>query len=67
MSLSLFLKVLLILALAGTLGALIIGLLNLFKEGKEAGEKSNKMMQLRIFFQALAILIFSLLLFLKVG
>ncbi len=59
------LKILLVLALVATVGALVSGLFNMFKEGKEAGERSNKMMRLRILFQALAILIFSILLFLK--
>ena len=65
MTLDLFLKVLLIGAMVATIGALTAGLINMFKQGKEAGERSNKMMRFRIFFQALAILIFSFLLFLK--
>ncbi|MBY0291728.1 MAG: twin transmembrane helix small protein [Alphaproteobacteria bacterium] len=65
MTFELILKILLMGALIATVGSLILGLLTLFKEGKEADERSNKMMRLRIFFQALAILIFSLLLFLK--
>ncbi len=66
MTLELTLKILLIGAMAATGGALILGLLNMFKEGKEAEVRSNKMMRLRILFQAFSILIFSLLLFLKV-
>ena len=62
----LVLKILLIGAMAATVGALIMGLFSMFKEGKEAGERSNKMMRYRIFFQALAILIFSFLIFFKV-
>ena len=65
MTFELILKILLIGALIATVGSLIFGLLTMFKEGREADERSNKMMRLRIFFQALAILIFSLLLFLK--
>ena len=59
------LKTLLVFALIATAGALIVGLFQMFKEGKKASEKSNKMMRLRILFQGLAILIFSILLFLK--
>ncbi len=59
------LKILLVFALIATAGALITGLVQMFKDGKKASEKSNKMMRLRILFQALAILIFSVLLFLK--
>lgn len=59
------LKFLLVFALIATAGALIAGLFQMFKEGKTASEKSNKMMRLRILFQGLAILIFSILLFLK--
>lgn len=65
MTFALSLKILLIGAMLATVGALIIGLFHLFHEGKEAGERSNKMMRYRIFFQALAILIFSLLLFMQ--
>lgn len=65
MTIGLLLKFLLIGAMAATVGALVLGLINMFREGKEADERSNKMMRLRILFQALAILIFSLLLFFK--
>jgi len=65
MTLDLFLKVFLVLAMAGTVISLVFGLFNMFKKGQEAGVQSNKMMRFRIYFQALAILIFSLLLFSK--
>lgn len=65
MTLGLILKILLVLALLGTVGALAAGLVAMFKDGKEASERSNKMMRYRILFQAIAILVFSLLLFLK--
>ena len=58
------LKVLLVCALIGTAGALILGIFHLFHDKEDSGERSNKMMRYRIFFQALAILIFSFLLFL---
>ena len=59
------LKILLGVALLATIGALIMGLFHMFKDGKEASKKSNKMMRWRIFFQAIAILVFTTLLFLK--
>jgi hypothetical protein len=49
-----------------TVVALVLGLISLFRNGPEAGEQSNKMMRYRIFFQALAIIIFTLLIILKV-
>lgn len=65
MTVDLALKIGLAGAMIATAGSLVLGLFNMFKEGKEAGERSNKMMRLRIIFQGLAIFIFSLLLFLK--
>ena len=65
MTIESILQLLLVFALIATVGALIGGLFQMFKEGKKASEKSNKMMRLRILFQAMAILIFSALLFLK--
>ena len=65
MTLTTLLKLLLIVAMTATLGALIMGLFTMFQAGHKADERSNKMMRLRILFQALAILFFSLLLFLK--
>ncbi|MBL8676498.1 MAG: twin transmembrane helix small protein [Alphaproteobacteria bacterium] len=65
MTIEFILQLLLVFALVATVGALIVGLFQMFKEGKKSSEKSNKMMRLRIVFQALAILIFSILLFLK--
>src|SRR5260221_4967 len=61
MTTELVLKILLIGAMLATVGALTIGLFSMFKDGKEAGESSNKMMRYRIFFQPLAICIVSLL------
>lgn len=63
MTTTVFLKILLIGAMAATVGALVLGLFNMLKDGEKANIRSNKMMRLRILFQALAILIFSLLLF----
>ncbi len=65
MTVGLFLKVILVLAMVGTVISLTLGILNMLKNGQEAGARSNQMMRFRIFFQAFALLIFSLLLFLK--
>jgi hypothetical protein len=65
MTLTAFLKILLISAMVATVGALVLGLLTMLKEGEKASLRSNKMMRLRILFQVVAILIFSLLLFFK--
>ncbi len=65
MIVGLFLKVILVLAMAGTVISLTLGILNMLKNGQEAGARSNQMMRFRIFFQALALLVFSVLLFLK--
>ncbi len=65
MTLELFLKGLLVLAMIGTVGALVFGIFQLFHDGKEASERSNKMMRYRIIFQVLATLVFSFLLFLQ--
>jgi uncharacterized membrane protein len=65
MTTSLILKILLGGAMAATLITLVIGLFNMVKAGPAADKRSNTMMRLRILFQALAILFFSLLLFLK--
>lgn len=65
MTIEAVLKFLLIGAMAATVGALIMGLFNMFSANHGSDERSNKMMRWRIFFQGLAILLFSLLLFLK--
>lgn len=65
MTVGFFLKVILVLAMAGAVISLTLGLLNMLKNGQAAGARSNQMMRFRIFFQALALLVFSLLLFLK--
>ncbi len=65
MTVGLFLKVILVLAMVGTVISLTLGILNMLKNGQEAGARSNQMMRFRIFFQALALLVFSVLLFLK--
>lgn len=70
-----FLAILLIAAMIATVVALVRGVVSFLQEGTQAvrdGEgpspaalKSNRMMQMRIFFQALAVLIVVLILFLS--
>ncbi len=71
---SVFLGILLIAAMIATLAALVRGIVIFLKTTEEdlkgtgpsvAGMRSNKMMQMRVFFQALAILIVVLILFLR--
>ena len=69
-----FLALLLVAAMIATVVALVRGIVSFLQEGTAqvkngegptpAALKSNKMMQMRIFFQALAILIVVLILFL---
>lgn len=59
------LKLLLVAALLATVGALVLGLFHMFKNGKKSSARSNTLMRLRILFQGLAIFIFSALLFLR--
>lgn len=44
-----------LLAMGAVLVSLLIGLFFMVKEGKENAKKSNKMMQLRVMLQAIAI------------
>lgn len=46
---------LMLLAMGAVLVSLLIGLFFMVKEGKENAKKSNKMMQLRVMLQAIAI------------
>jgi hypothetical protein len=59
------LNILLIAALAATAITLILGVLNLFREKKGHEEQSNKLMRLRIFFQASALILLAILFFMK--
>ena len=65
MTLNLIITILFGGALAATVITFVMGLFNMVKAGPEADKRSNRMMRLRILFQALAIILFSLLLFLR--
>lgn len=73
---TIFLGILLIAAMIATVAALVYGVVNFLKNTEAdlkgddngptaAGLRSNKMMQFRIFFQALAIMIVVLILFIS--
>ncbi|MEB3701895.1 Putative twin transmembrane helix small domain protein [Candidatus Bealeia paramacronuclearis] len=57
--------VLLFIAMGATLLVLALGIANLFLKGTDNPERSNKLMRMRIGFQALALALFAILLLLK--
>lgn len=61
-----FLTVLVVLALLATVGVLFAGLLGMVK-GTQDGRRSNKLMQYRVAFQGLALLLFIILLYMLKG
>jgi hypothetical protein len=54
-------------AMAATVVVLVMGLVTLFKSGPHESGKSNRMMQLRVLFQAIALALFALLLYVRQG
>ncbi len=54
-------------AMAATVVALALGLFTFFKSGPDKSGKSNRMMQLRVLFQAIALAFFALLLYMRQG
>ena len=52
-------------AMAATLVVLCMGLYTLFKSGSDEREKSNKMMRLRVMFQAIALAFLAILIYLR--
>ncbi|WP_037311042.1 twin transmembrane helix small protein [Ruegeria halocynthiae] len=59
------LMVVLLLAMAAVVVVLAIGIFNFGKSGKSAAVKSNKMMQLRILFQFIAVVLIVLYVWLR--
>lgn len=57
-----FFTIVLIMAMAATVGALLWGLIAMARGGEFNAKWSNKMMQYRVLFQAIAIAVFALLL-----
>jgi len=52
-----FLSILFFLAIGGTIATLFYGIFTMVRQGKEV--KSNKLMQIRIVFQAIALVLFA--------
>jgi len=52
-------------AMGATLFVLVLGIANLFYKGTDTPERSNKLMRLRVGFQALALFLFAILLLMK--
>ena len=52
-------------AMGATLFVLILGIINLFYKGTDNPERSNRLMRLRIGLQALALLLFAVLLLMR--
>lgn len=59
------LMVVLLLAMAAVVAVLVIGIANFGKPGKSAALRSNKMMQLRILFQFIAVVLIVLYVWLR--
>ncbi len=55
----------LLLAMAAVVAVLVLGVANFGKGGQEAARKSNKMMQLRILFQFIAVVLIVLYVYLR--
>ena len=52
------LQIILVIFMAGALGAVIIGIIAMAINGKLNKKHSNKLMRLRVLFQAIAVLVF---------
>lgn len=57
-----FLTILLIAAMAATLITLLMGIIGMVKTDKNSPARSNQLMRWRIYFQAVAVIIFGVLL-----
>lgn len=57
-----FLTILLIAAMAATLITLLMGIVGMVKTDKHSPARSNQLMRWRIYFQAIAVILFGLLL-----
>ena len=60
-----FLGLIMILFMAGALGAVIIGVIAMAVNGKLNKKHSNKLMRLRVLFQAVAVVIFVIIVWLS--
>ena len=60
-----FLNILLYVAMAGVVGVLIFGIINLYRSDEKSRSRSNKLMRLRVVLQFAAILLIVAIYFLK--
>ena len=59
------LQIILVVFMAGALGAVVIGVIAMAVNGKLNKNHSNKLMRLRVLFQAIAVLIFVIIIWLS--
>ena len=59
------LQIILVLFMAGALGAVVIGVIAMAVNGKLNKNHSNKLMRLRVLFQAVAVLVFVIIIWLS--
>ena len=59
------LQIVLVVFMAGTLGAVVIGVIAMAVNGKLNKNHSNKLMRLRVLFQAIAVLVFVVIIWLS--
>ena len=59
------LQIILVVSMAGALGAVIIGVIAMAVNGKLNKNHSNKLMRLRVLFQAIAVLVFVVIIWLS--
>jgi Hypoxia induced protein conserved region. len=59
------LQIVLIVFMAGALGAVVIGVIAMAVNGKLNKNHSNKLMRLRVLFQAIAVLVFVIIIWLS--
>ena len=59
------LQIVLVLFMAGALGAVVIGVIAMAVNGKLNKNHSNKLMRLRVLFQAIAVLVFVIIIWLS--
>ena len=59
------LQIILVVFMAGALGAVVIGVIAMAVNGKLNKNHSNKLMRLRVLFQAIAVLVFVIIIWLS--
>ena len=59
------LSIIMIIFMAGALGVVVVGVITMAVNGKLNKNHSNKLMRLRVFFQAIAVIIFVIIVWLS--